>query len=710
LIMDNVFNLSEGGDLGLSYAFISNNITTEKTLDSGLYRNRKGLIQTWGHWHGASGEVWVKYDSLPAETRCKVDVHFDNDVWKSWLIWNLEKGASDNVLEADKDRFLGYGFLSAEKVAQLMRACGWLRYLSMDDSWMSCFIPKVGIKGKTQALSFVAKVIAKEKLYGFSIKNGRVLERKIRRFIDLGAESLINKHWGNLNAIKIVSTPTHCQLEQYEASNKKKKIAVDIVDLTTGEIFTKVEIYQIALKRMLDLYCDPKKLSLESVAYVYNEEARERGFPTYTPMRVMQLMNMPEHQKIWHPARHGVVASRAVREMIIRRERPKVNELWGVDGTTVQLYVLDEKGKMVKAGYWVFVTDSHTDCIIGWAFGLSETAQLVLRALRMAVQRTMCLPKAIQYDGAKANLSSEVKEVIVGMNAIGLKAQPYNGKSKYIERTIGLLEDLMRSMPNFVGGNITARSLKSRANPDYLKRLLASGGVPDLGTCLDQMRLVIEVFNHKKTAKLGMTRAKAYALGTGESRRSNDLSIVALFWVKRPQDYQYTAGGIAFELERKRYEYVVEDERGVESVGFRAKHLGERFWIRYNPDDLSVVHLYNKNDVHVAQANERYLFQALPTVGEAGRLRTNWDNRKNEVKDGLSAAKALREENERMGFREPNMQLMHKDAYNEAMAYLEDEVNGVNISSYNAMATKPQQKKTYDLYDIDESELMQVLE
>jgi Mu transposase, C-terminal len=370
---------------------------------------------------------------------------------------------------------------------------------------------------------------------------------------------------------------------------------------------------------------------------------------------------------------------------------------------------------VLKAGYWVMVTDCGTDAILGWAYGKTETADLVLKAMRMAVYRGNALPKVIQYDGGKANLSKDVSALMENMKVLGLKSQPYNGKSKYVERTIGLVEDMMHLLPNFVGKNITARSRDSRRNVDDLQQLIKDGNVPNFDAVMAQMKLVIETFNQVVPARLGIARLKAYLKGCTDPVSA--LQIVAMFWIKRSEMSVFRPSGLKFELGKNTYEYVVESERGVECLDFREMHLGKKFYVRYNPDNMGYVHLYDENDVHVAQANEKYLFSAIPHDGEMATKQKVWENRKVEIKDGLAKRKDLRLKQAELGNAEAGFENVFKEELNAAHEYLEQEGNDFygNMQEMRYMEEVKEveqmkaERKNVSLYKTDKAKFMEVV-
>lgn len=680
--------LNENKELCISYSFAIGLIKTEKTVDSGLSRNRIRKATTWAHDKQEDGKVWIWYRTLPKETKMKVDawfgVQYGCDIFTAWRNNSLTKAASEMENLQDATFFYERGKYTTAQVGDLIKAAGWLRWLEKyPDFWKA-----YDLSGKTRGLEYVAKLIGSKNIYGFKIGNNRVLERRMKEWQQMGLTCLISDKFGSLNAIKCLKD----------------------ADGETDKSFDKLANHAAMKERILYLYGEGINLSVQQVASVYNQEAAAKGLPLITMQRVFQILQKNEME--WRASRNGANATRAVVEAVIKRKRPeRPNRLWSLDGTTIQLYAnVDEK--VIKVGYWVMVVDACTDCVIGYAFGKTETTDLVLRALRMAVERAEQLPEFLQYDNGKANLSCEVQDLITNMKAKGLRAQPYNGKSKYVERIIGKIEQtFMRLLPNFVGGNITTRSLSSKANVDLLKSLEKADLYKDECEVFQEMRLVIETYNHTKVARLGTSPWTAYSPKSPKGTCVNELMIVALFWVKKVNTYMYRQEGLRMEINGVKHEYVVEDhKRGVESMEFRASHLGERFYVRYNPDNLDRIHLYDADDRHVAMAREKYEFSAIPTEGEMSILKEVWQNRKDVITDSIEKHEKRKKAQFEAGHEEVSFEMVNKEAYNAALKE-NPEFALLNPSPKSPKgALKRRDDEVVTMYDLDGVESGKVLD
>ncbi len=594
------------------------------TVKRGMIRYRQGASDNWRYYTDESDarRNWIVVKALPDVTRLRLE-HVYGDLERAYTLEVLPDMALLKVQPGDKEFFLSMAYADA-KAGDLARACGWLR-LTVSDDWRESW------GGKMASLKLAAMAISEQQLYGFRISNWRVLNRRCEMWKEGGRESLMHGQRGNQNAGKAPE-----------------------------------DLQKVIHRRIVDLYASPLKPDAETVADVYNREAAERGWPQYTGERIRQILMKPDNKQIWQPARHGVNAARGLSEHIIKRRRPSYPDaMWSIDGTTLQLYST-ESGKLLKEHYVVFVTDAMSDCVIGWGLGATETMQVVQRAMRMAIARSNRRPAYTQFDGSQANLSKEVKNLMTGLSTVGIKSQPYNGKSKYVERIIGVLEQhVIRYFRNFVGGNVTARSLRARANPDALKQLLIETRITG-EQLISQLALAVEVLNNTANSK-GVTPAELYAKSDDRRKSIGYLEQVSLFWIKREKLYTYTPEGLRMEVGGERLFYEVTDRPGIEDMHFREAHLGDKFLVRYNPDDLNAINLYDRNDQWVATATQKHEYGATPEdwmEGEGSALHQLWQNRKAYIRKGLDERNAIREEMAEMGAEELSFELVHKDALN----------------------------------------------
>ena len=310
--------------------------------------------------------------------------------------------------------------------------------------------------------------------------------------------------------------------------------------------------------------------------------------------------------------------------------------------------------------------------------------------------------KWFNSDHGSANMSSEVKAMLGQLEAIGLMSQAYNPQSKPVEAVIGKFEQsILRYYPNFAGGNRTAKKQDSFENSDVLKQMLKDGTLPTEEEGIFQFAQAIEVYNNEVVK--GKSRMSRYRDGENLGLTVSELVLVDLLWVLRKDKGKYTKDGLIIEVEGERHIFEVESERGVEDAAFKRAYFNAPFEIRYNPEDLSAIHLY-QDTVWVAKANAKYAFGKTPDQHE-GKERELWQKRMtarvDEEKEALRFVADNRKAMADMNLQPVDFQMVFKDALNEIEEHL-------SMADYNrpqaAVSTIIKQHKAkVGLYDDDAS-------
>jgi hypothetical protein len=597
---------------------------------------------------------WIIYNTIPEATKRRVD-HYYGDVQKAYHAEQMIKRALALVEITDKSYYMEKGGICEKKCDDLAEACGWMRLMISD-------YHKGRFSGKIEFQKYAVRVIAQRDLYGMKVSSERALQRKIKGWKNQGRDSLIPRRFGNTNS---------------------KKINQDIIN------------------RLIDLYADPKKPTYVDVATVYNGEREQYGWPALSTERIRQILKA--HESITSAVRHGVEASRNLQEASFKRRRASfADAIWSMDGTTVQLYYTED-GKTRCSNLYIYaVIDSYSGSIIGYDIteGRGEPAATVQRALKNAVKRTGHAPIQVQYDNSSANKSAECQQLFAQLARVGFACAPYNGKAKRIESIFGRVEQSnMRLMPNFKGGNITTRSLDSKANPDYILQLERSGMLPTKAEALKQVELIIQTHNYSVWRKgQEQTRIERYNTAHPSRKPLDAFAQIVPFLVQRKRPVTYTKDGLIIEIEGERLYYVVEQKRGIESRAFREQYLGTRFEIKYDPDDIEQVYLFYKG-VYKATAVQKYEFaeaviDALPGEGEI--LHEAMKMRQEDLRRHARKIAAIKQEQRELGREIISHKSVHKAAYNKME---QDGIDELIQEAGRIIEPINKSRKRYDLYD-----------
>jgi len=644
--------------------------TSEKirnTIYNGIKRYKNELSSSYEYYYDPADKRkrFLVIDRLPSSTQDAILLHYNNPLY--YYTAEHFTDALHNYIYTDD---IAYFYnktrqqkikISSSRIDQLAEACGWLRMLS-DQYLFGDFN-----ENKKAYLYHAAQIISKRNIYGLRISHWRSLDHKINAWKREQRECVLPKRYNNQNSKRLPQPG-----------------------------------YDFIIKT----YSNPLKLSVRETWNQYLIQAKEQGWKTLGMERVRQIIQLPSSRQLWMESRNGSSVSRNALERTIKRRKPSFPDaMWSIDGLTVQLRYL-EKGKVRSDLYSVLVLDVYSDKIVGYSIGTTETATMVQAALRSAGRNTMNLPVQVQYDNGSANLSKEVQDLLPRLAKFNFPTAPYNGKSKPIENFIGRLERLnLRYFPNFKGGNITSHSLAIKANPDFLEVQRKNKTLPSKDGAIAQFELAIATHNKTK-GKDGLTPDERYKKEDKRRRKMDYLAMVDTYWVERKYKARYTKDGLTIEVDKQRHTYEVEERKGIEDMQFRMQWLGHRFTIKYDPDDLGQIHLYD-NDVWIAMAVTKYEAPMAMVDREEGEGEIISDalyQRKLYEQTQRDILEAMGDRLEEAGIStDLDHNILKKDAYNRMEGrVLDDLLARTAIPDSKPKTTKKQ--AMIDLYSDDEAD------
>ena len=269
---------------------------------------------------------------------------------------------------------------------------------------------------------------------------------------------------------------------------------------------------------------------------------------------------------------------------------------------------------MLRDLYVYFVTDDCTGAIIGHSVAFAETAGMVTEALKNAIETYQNKPYQLQYDNSSANLERGVQAFASNMSRVHFPCEPYKGQGKYVESIIGHFQQrVLRYRQDFKGGNITTKSLNSKANPELLAELKKNPEkLLSRTEIIKEFKHAIDEWNQRGEKRdsygrwVGESKIHRYQTIQHEKRaKLNYFDKLSMFVTTLKQPYKYTTQGICIEISGKKHTFVVPDADG--TIGdfiFMNEHLGEKFEVRIdiaNPvmctllqKGIVVAHAYTK--------------------------------------------------------------------------------------------------------------------
>lgn len=564
------------------------------------------------------GKAWIQYDTLPATTKAKVDVAFP-DIYQ-WAVVNQKREAAANWILPEDAAFFGEqqpkkngGAYTRDEIQALTTACGWLRLVDSEDK-AKMYKAVIGkdeiVKGRTAYFQWLAEVCIKPlNLYGFNVGNGRILDKRLGAWRDNGYESLVSRYFGNDNRQVLTDIQRDFAIVHYA---KNKKPIPQIVRLLARE-------FEVSITRQgLNAFFDRPDINQQIVAMREGKLNAIKQTTSYLKMAKV----------------------------------PFADALWQVDGTTIALFYQSEDGK-VKKSTWtrIVVRDVYSGCTIGVAYGETETTELVKAAMRHAITTTGQMPHSVHYDGGSANMSHEMKRVFDVLSNYHFPCAPYRptGKSA-VEKGMDKIEKVLQSFDNFAGGNITARGTEKQFNPDTLAAMKKAGQMPNSYQTIIQDWLAVEVLNNTIGAD-GRTPRERYQDTHTNRRRATKQIVVDCFFVKRERSLRYDGGGVTMQIGEQRLAYWVGTPM-VEDYGFKQKHLGQSFQVRFNPDKRDTICLYDKEDRFVSEAVLKHEYSLLPDYraeGESEAFALMQANNKRFITEGVNSYKAAEQRLESAG-------------------------------------------------------------
>jgi len=169
---------------------------------------------------------------------------------------------------------------------------------------------------------------------------------------------------------------------------------------------------------------------------------------------------------------------------------------------------------------------------------------------------------------------------------------PNNGASKTIEAIFGRFQQqVLHQYDNFTGQNITAKKASSRPNLESMEANKKS--LPTL----DELKAIYaearEKWNSMKHPIYGKSRKEVYESSVNEETPVvTPVDMVDMFWIMHDKPATFTDQGITIEVKKQKYTWEV-FKNGEPDLEWRKLHTWEKFYVQYDPNDMTTVKLYS---------------------------------------------------------------------------------------------------------------------
>lgn len=280
----------------------------------------------------------------------------------------------------------------------------------------------------------------------------------------------------------------------------------------------------------------------------------------------------------------------------------EVNEVWVADNHTLDILSIEDGTNKLHRLYVTAFQDVRSRKIVGWYLTDKPSSEAVLFALRKAILKHG-IPRYVYTDNGReflcfdiggrgrrktAKAAEHAPPPIFARLGIGFwNAKVRNGRAKIVERAFKEFKDkLSRLMVGFTGGNPVEK-------PERLKHQVKSrkGMVVD-----SRMREILDtyiegMYNRTPQSGAGMhgrspDEVHAQELVAMRKATADDLHLMLM---RSTRMQTVREKGVQLELYGEKLFYWTAD--------FLLKYQGQRVYLRYDPEDLREVRVYNEKDV-----------------------------------------------------------------------------------------------------------------
>lgn len=343
----------------------------------------------------------------------------------------------------------------------------------------------------------------------------------------------------------------------------------------------------------------------------YNAHAVEAGWkPLKSEQTLRSFLERPDIKALWYGARYGELK---YKERFVPQHRTLLASCrdanWYGDGTKLNYFYRDENGKVATCNVYE-VVDEYSECLLGYAVSKNEDFAVQYKAYRMALDFAGQKPFQVTFDNQGGHKKLMAETFFARMAHLCIGTQPYNGKSKTIESIFKRLQEgFLRQDWNFTGMNITAHKAESRANMEYFEANKAD--LPTLDEVVKVYAQRRNEWNHAPHPKTGRPRIEMYYSSQNEQCTPLQLwERIELFGLMTQKPVTFRASGLELTVQGVKYAYDVFAD-GFTDMDFRKKYTGAKFYVSYDPEDLSRVALYQETpsgDRKFITIAEKYIY------------------------------------------------------------------------------------------------------
>jgi hypothetical protein len=349
-------------------------------------------------------------------------------------------------------------------------------------------------------------------------------------------------------------------------------------------------------------YALPVKHDVSYLHQYYNSISEARGWkPIKDENTIFKFLDDPEIKQLWWGPRHGERKALEKYGYSLRTRHPRLRDaLWYADATKLNFF--DSTGKL-RASFMVYeIMDVATETFLGYHIAPTEDHEMQYHAFKMAIKTAGQKPYELRTDNQGGH--KKIQHFLDRIARLNIRTQAYNGKSKTIENAFYRFQrQYMARHWYFTGQNITAKKENSRANMEFvisnLKHLPTQQEIKQAyAECREQ-------WNNARHPRHDQSRIALYRASENPKATPVDyLDMVELFWLQAAKPITYYNSGISITVGGVTHEYEVLKD-GMPDKDFMAAHIGRKFIVKYDPDNMDHLRLYNENGAFINIAEPR---------------------------------------------------------------------------------------------------------
>lgn len=334
---------------------------------------------------------------------------------------------------------------------------------------------------------------------------------------------------------------------------------------------TRKAIDEISQKMVKALALQKPKLSITTIHYKISQDAKQRGKvpPTYGVIYDIVRKLDPALLTLAH---QGSVAYRDKYEIIFRRESEYANQMWQIDHTPLDIFLLNEKEEPQKP-WLTIVQDDYSRAVSGYFLSFDYPCAVnTALALRQAIWRKgnpnwqICgIPEVLYSDNGSDFLSEHIEKVCATLKIRTVNSIPGRpqGKGKVERIFLTMLQSLLERHPGYA--------------PSGNSKVKAKLNLPQFKDYLEQF--ILEEYHHTKNRTTKEAPLSRW-LGAGFLPQMPDsLEQLDFLLMTVPKMRKVHRDGIYFK--QLRYMSII-----------LAAYVGEQVVIRYDPRDLAEISVY----------------------------------------------------------------------------------------------------------------------